>query len=235
MKRAIVVAILISCCAWAQSPVFEIAEARVSKTAPADSYAVLEDTRVEFRGASMLEMIAAAYHVPNERVLGGPSWLDADRFDVTARAPRDTPEEAVRVMLQGLLAERFKLEVRKDQRPVPTFVLTVSKRGLKLKESSGDRPSDCQRDGSHQPNLGLNCVHTTTAQIVEFLPQAAGAYLPHPVIDETGLKGAYDFSLEWTGRGLLRGGGDDATKISLFDAVDKQLGLKLDPKIGRCR
>ncbi len=161
MNSAIAAAILTSACAWAQTPVFEVAEARVSKTAPADSYAVLEGTRVEFRGASMLEMIAAAYHLPNDRVLGGPSWLDADRFDVTARAPRDTPEETVRVMLQGLLAERFKLEIRKEQRPMPIFVLTVSKRGLKLKESSR-RPAirlPTRRQSSAQPRVELRSHH----------------------------------------------------------------------------
>src|ERR1700722_1365940 len=213
MKRTIAVAILLSSGSFGQAPVFEAAEARVSKTAPADSYAVVEGTRVEFRGASMLEMIAAAYHVPNEQVLGGPSWLDADRFDVTGRAPRDTPEEGVRKMLQGLLADRFKLEIRKEQRPMPVFVLTVSKRGLKLKESSGDGPSGCDRDPSHQPNLGLICRHTTIAQLTELFPQAAGGYLPHPVIDDTGLKGSYDFSFEWRGRGLLGGGGAETSKI----------------------
>jgi hypothetical protein len=105
----------------------------------------------------------------------------------------------------------------------------VGKRGLKLKESSGDGASDCDRKNE----AGLNtivCRHMTMAQLAERLRFYANGYLDHPLIDKTGLAAAYDFTLSWTGRGQLRKplGDDPGSGISVFDAVDKQLGLRID-------
>ncbi len=230
MKTTIALLATLSFTASAQTPVFEAAETRVSKTAPSDSYSVFEGGCVEFRGASMLEFIAAAYKLDREFILGGPSWLDTDRFDLTARVPRDTPDETVRLMMQSLLAERFGLEVHRQEKPMPVFLLTVSKRGLKLKKSSGEGGLDCNPDNSKQPNTSYVCRHGSATDIGQFLRLAAGGYVNHQVIDETGLKDTYDFSLTWSPRGRLRVVDADANTISLFDALEKQLGLVVEPE-----
>jgi uncharacterized protein (TIGR03435 family) len=181
----------------------------------------------------MVDMITTAYDVEAAKVVGGPSWLETDRYDITAKAPPNTSGEAVKLMLQALLADRFKLVLHKDNKPMPAFVLTVGKGKPKMKESDGSGNTGCQPQqqtyvpGTIQYNL-VSCHNVTMEAFAQVLRQFAGGYVTNPVVDSTGLKGAWDFDFKWTGRGQLAAAGADG--ISIFDAVDKQLGLKLDPE-----
>jgi uncharacterized protein (TIGR03435 family) len=166
-------------------------------------------------------------------VIGGPSWLEFDRYDVVAKAPSAASAETIKSMLQALLADRFKLVVHKDTKPVPQYVLTVGKGRPKLKESDGSGEKGCQGQPPPQnlppgtiPAITVSCHNLTMAAIAEQLHQMAGGYLTSPVTDATGLKGSWDFDIKWTARGQLAAAGADG--ISIFDAVDKQLGLKLE-------
>src|SRR5437868_12979500 len=92
---------------------FEAADVHVSAKTRMPSMAAggLRGTRYLVRQATMVDLISLAYDIDNDKILGGPSWLDTDRFDVSARAPsRSTPEQA-KLMLQTLLAERFSLKI----------------------------------------------------------------------------------------------------------------------------
>jgi len=179
----------------------------------------------------MLDLIRTAYGVDPEKVVGGPNWLASDRFDVIAKVPTGVTQEAARTMLQALLAERFGLKVHNDSKPLPVFVLSAGKGRHKMKESDGSQ-SGCQGQPQSPPEPGLipyaqvSCHNLTTAQIAENLRQMAGGYLDKPVIDEAKLEGMWDFDLKWTARAQLGTAGADG--ISIFDAVDKQLGLKLE-------
>src|SRR5881396_1653313 len=128
-------------------PTFDIADVHASakSTNPFVSGGVLRRGRYELHKATMLDLITRAYDLDADKVLGGPSWLETDRFDVIATAPPATPPENIRLMLQALLADRFKLAVHKDSKSLPTFALTVGKSGKpKLKESDGSGNSGCQ-------------------------------------------------------------------------------------------
>src|SRR5215467_8224693 len=95
------------------APAFEAADVHVSPKVRMPSMAAggLRGTRYLVRQATMVDLINLAYNIDNNKVLAGPSWLDLDRFDLSARAPSgSTPEEA-RLMLQTLLAERFSLKI----------------------------------------------------------------------------------------------------------------------------
>ena len=109
------------------SPTFIVADVHASarSTNPFVSGGVLRSGRYELRKATMVDLITRAYDVDAAKVLGGPSWLETDRFDVIATAPPATPPETIRLMLQALLAERFKLAIHKDSKSLPTFALTV--------------------------------------------------------------------------------------------------------------
>ena len=85
----------------------------------------------------MLDLIKTAYGVDPNMVVGGPSWMELDRFDVTAKAPPGTSAETANLMLQELLTDRFKLVVHKDMKPMPEFALTVGKVKPKMKEADG--------------------------------------------------------------------------------------------------
>jgi uncharacterized protein (TIGR03435 family) len=235
-------AVLLSSVVFGQSaaPTFDVADVHIrahsNNPAPFMTGGVLRGGRYDLRNATLLDMIRMAYApIDGDNILGGPNWLERDRFDIVAKAPQSTSPENVRLMLQNLLADRFKLVVHKDTKPVPGFALTVGKGGKpKLKEASGEGAPGCQPppppstppDPSVVPYAVAICHGMTMEVFAQTLRGMAGAYFTSPVVDLTGLKGSWDFELKWTARGLLARAGSDG--ITIFDAVDKQLGLKLE-------
>jgi len=243
MKRALTglsFLALICCAAFSQSTEaptkFDLADVRVSpKTTGLQFFngGVLSRGRYVAKNASMLDLISAAYGVDNEKVQGGPSWLEKDHFDVIAKAPASTTADTVKPLLQALLVERFKLVVHDDTKPMPVFMLTVGKGKAKLKEAASGGNSGCDpRTDPPNPQPPANfyiiatCHNMTMADFAPLLRQYAGGYLANPVIDSTGLKGNWDFEFKWSPRNLVTSAGADG--ISIFDAMDKQLGLKLE-------
>ena len=137
----------------------------------------------------------------------------------------------VKLMLQALLAERFKLAVHMDQRPMAAFYCCRKGKGKpKLKQSDGSGQPGCQRQpqAAEAGAIPANCHGMTMEAFAAQVRGMAGDYLMSPVVDTTKLEGAWDFTLKWTPRGALASAGADG--ITIFDAIDKQLGLKLEPK-----
>ncbi len=153
--------------------------------------------------------------------------MDHDRFDVIARVPEGTTTEPLRIMLQALLKDRFKLVVHNGMRPFPQYALTAGKHPL-LKEAAGSGASECQPSpAGAQNSAGVSCHNTTMAELASRLPRLARNYFQaSPVVDLTGIPGSWDFTLKWTERSLLAATGAESTTI--FNAVEKQLGLKLE-------
>jgi uncharacterized protein (TIGR03435 family) len=216
-------------------PSFDIADVHKSAHVihPRMSGGVLRAGRYDIRTASMLDLIGYAWTVKAEKIWGGPPWLDFDRFDIRAKPPANTPPETVKLMLQTLLKERFSLKVHWDKKPMQVFVLTAGSGGNpKLKSADGSKPPGCQNE-TRNPAPGVvpydvvNCHGQTLDQIAQDLRDVGFGYLSAPVVNRTGIEGTWDFTLRWTGRTAPGAGGSDG--ISLFDAVDKQLGLKLEP------
>jgi len=219
-------------------PAFEAADIKLRPRSPNPNPfmtgGVLRSGRYDLRYATMLDLITTAYSLQPESVLGGPSWLEWDRYDVAAKAADGTPQATLRTMLQGLLADRFKLVVRNDTKPLPAFGLSMGSGKHKMRPASGDGQPGCQ--GVPQPGSGtvinpaapitvIACRSMTMAAFASGLRGFAGAYVTEPVVNQTGLDGAWDFDLRWTPRAALAQAGSDG--IGLFDAIDKQLGLKL--------
>jgi uncharacterized protein (TIGR03435 family) len=216
-------------------PAFDLADVHASPHVPSPYMrgGVLRGGRYDVRTASIVDLITTAYGVDPAKVQGGPSWLDTDRFDIVAKAPANTPPETVKLMLQALLADRFKLKVHMDNKSMPAFVLSLPKGKPKLKESDGSASSGCQGQPQNPapgtiPYIVVSCHNRTMEQFAQDLRNMAGGYLPNPVLDQTGLKGGWDFDIKWSGRGALAAAGADG--ISIFVAVSKQLGLKLEPQ-----
>jgi len=198
----------------------------------------------EIRFATMVDLIKTAYGIHAERVLGGPTWLENDTFDVIAKAPAGSTVETAKPMLKALLADRFKLAVHEDNKPVSAYAVKVGKRP-QLKQSDGSGDSGCKFTFPPPPGppapggpppppplFSFACSNMTMAAFAEALTTsifAASQYLnDRVVVDETELKGAWDFDLKFTPRGMIGPGGPMPGSVSLFDAVEK-LGLKLDP------
>jgi uncharacterized protein (TIGR03435 family) len=233
---------LVSGTAFAQSPPaagaarFDAADIHIrahsNNPAPFMSGGVLRGGRYDLRNATMLELIATAYGITdNDTIVGGPTWLERDRFDIAAKAPNGTSPDTLKRMMQQLLAERFALVLHKDTRPMAGFALSVGKGGKpKMKEAAGEG-GGCQGVPQNpEPNVvpqnTITCKGMSMELFAQQIRNMAGAYLTGPVTDVTGLKGFWDFNLKWTARALLPRAGSDG--ISIFDAVDQQLGLKLD-------
>jgi uncharacterized protein (TIGR03435 family) len=145
MKRALTgasLAVFLASLALGQSTkTFEVADIHMSPpgTRQADG-GFMPGGRFEIRGATMLDLIAIAYGVEDENVVGGPGWLNSDRFDVIAKAPSGAiSEETLQAMLKALLLDRFKLAAHEDKRDMPVYLLTV-KKGAKLQKAATDGP-----------------------------------------------------------------------------------------------
>ena len=218
---------------------FEIADVHSS---PRSTTSVMRSAvrigRYEIRNATMLDLIRTAYGLDGDKILGGPAWLDYDRFDVIARIPAPPPPlDTLKSMLQTLLADRFKLTLHKDTRPVAGYVLSMGKGKPKLKEADGTGETGCKSQPQTLPpatpgvlNLPMTavaCHNMTMEAFAAALRGISQGSINNAVVDSTGLKGAWDFDLKWSSRIVfdLLGGAD---AVTLPDAVDKQLGLKLE-------
>jgi uncharacterized protein (TIGR03435 family) len=220
--------------AFAQTA-FEAAEVHVSAKSPnAYMTTAIRGGRYEIRKATMVDLIRVAWGIDSYRVSGGPGWLELERFDVIAQAPVSTTPEELHEMLKALLGERFHLAVHDDTKAIPTFFLTVGKGKKNMKEGdAAGGPPGCQSmpQGPSEPGAvpwdTLNCHNATMNDFIGALRYPASPYLGvGPVLDKTGIEGGWNFNIKWTRRALLPQAGSDG--LTIFDAVDKQLGLKLE-------
>jgi uncharacterized protein (TIGR03435 family) len=217
------------------APAFEVADVHVSTKTRTPSMAAggLRGTRYLVRQATMVDLISLAYGIDNDKIIAGPHWLDTDRFDVSARArPGSTPDQA-KIMLQTLLAERFSLKLHMDSKELPGFVLSVGNGKPKMKPAADESASPgCQgQPPAPSPDAVPQQVIDCHSMSIDDLARLAGniANGSGSVLNKTGLEGKWDFTIKWTPPGLLARAGADG--ISIYDALDKQLGLKL--KAGR--
>jgi uncharacterized protein (TIGR03435 family) len=187
--------------------------------------------RYELRNASLVDLISTAYGVHVNEILGGPNWVELDKFDVTAKLPPDVRPEAQKNMLQALLADRFKLVIQTETRSLPGYALTAGKHP-QVKEAAGSGGSCDYRYPTLPPAspgggpassmmLTTTCKNMSMAQFAEELRRNLEG---KPVIDQTGLKGSWDFGYKVTALRVA-----DSAMITTEDALEKQLGLKLDP------
>ena len=190
--------------------------------------------RYELRHATMLDLIRTAWGVGADNVIGGPDWLESDRFDVTAKTVPATSPETMLLMLRTLLADRVQLIVRDDRKALPAFVLTTGK-NPRLKPAQGSGNTGCQtpqqsakNNAGRIENFLVVCQNLTMADFAARIRNIAGTYVNRPVVDQTRLAGAWDFRITFTARQLLSLAGADG--ITFFDALEKQLGLKLEQK-----
>jgi len=235
LSKCALATVVSSLAAFAQSnPKLAFTVADVHTVAPtANSVlagAIPQINSFELRGATMVDLIRIAWDVDAARVVGGPAWLETDRFDVTAQAPSGSTREAMNGMLQALLTERFSLVVHNDTRDLSAFVMTVAKSGAKLKKSDGVGDAACkqpQSDSQSGPVINYACHNMTMPTFAQLLPSLAPAYFRGTtLVDRTKLDGPWDFTVKWTPRGLMAVAGADG--IALFDFTEKQLGLHIE-------
>jgi uncharacterized protein (TIGR03435 family) len=206
-------------------PAFEVADVHASPVRPDGREVVMSGGgsarggRYEIDNATLFDLIRTAYAIEIDAIVGGPTWLNVDRFDVVAKAADSTAPAALNLMLQSLLAERFGLVAREDTRSMPAWVLAKGPGEPKLKRPARADESGCRL--LFEINR-VSCRNVTLDAFVASLQAERATRLP--VFNATGIAGAWDFDIDGVdlarARGIYEGG-------PMLDAVDRQLGLKL--------
>jgi uncharacterized protein (TIGR03435 family) len=219
-------------------PEFEIASVKPNRTTgPARlGVAFLPGGRVSAT-APLALLIAVAYDISMRDIVGGQPLL-SDRFDIEARAgvsavspdaPAEDRTRHLRLMLQSLLAKRFKLAIHTDTKETPIYALVVTKSGPGLRPSPADRECPDLPCGSvgGGPATGLRGYNAE----VSTLADALTLFLDRPVIDRTSLRGRFDIVVPpWRSRDASQ----EVTTLdaSVFTLLEEQLGLRLEPTNG---
>ena len=224
-------------------PRFYVASIKVNKTNDGIVFDQSQKGHYTISGFTLAALIRSAYRVQEFQIIGGPDWMNSDRFNVEATYSEDTASGPPRtdLMLRTLLAERFKLTVHNDTRERPVYALVLARTdrrfGPQLQKSTTDCASarDSDACGSSVGPGFIRARGRTMAQLAESLSQLTntGSSLNRLIVDRTGLEGQYDVTLRFTpdnipGRGVPGFPAVDPNGPSIFTALQEQLGLKLD-------
>ena len=233
------------------SPNFEVASIKPSNP---DSRGIrfqfVPGGGMSISGAPLRELIMFAYDIRQFQMVGGPSWIDTERYDINAKPPaggsapdarsmtavqREEFQKLVQTRMQNLLAERFQLKVTQQSKELPIYNLIEAKGGAKLKPAGDTKGPNF----SVSITMQRGAINADGVEIQHLL-KGFGNIVGRPVRDKTGLQGSYDIKLEWTpDSGASGPGGDgppppptDGTGATIFTAIQEQLGLKFEAAKG---
>ena len=238
--------------------VFEVA---TIKPSPPDerSFARINGNQVNAQALPLKFMVTFAWDLnpnSNDDIVGAPKWLNDDKFDILAKVAAEGPAksgpqaetidiEDLREMLKALVIERFQMKAHTEDRPIPAYTLYGGTPRMKKADPTertkcfeGPGPDGKDpRQTSPILNRLVTCQNMTSTEIVEELQHIASGYIYGPVLDKTGLDGAYDFTLSFSSADRTNGlppssgtspdSSDPSGALTLYDAVSRQLGLKL--------
>jgi len=270
-------AMALACAASAQTPAFEVASVKVAEPiTPALVQSgrlhigvSIDSKNVRISQFSYLELMCLAYQVKSYQI-SGPDWMVHERYDIQAKLPEDGKRGQVPAMLQTLLAERFGMRVHREPREVNVYGLVVAKGGPNLKPAAVDDASAAAPAGQIRGGMSVGAggvavssgasgdsritpgpggnVHVENKKMtMAGFASAIDRYSDRPVLDMTGLTGAYEMEFDVSGEEVRtaarahgfavpppasEGGIDSASDpsgVSLAASLRK-LGLKLDPR-----
>jgi uncharacterized protein (TIGR03435 family) len=234
-------------------PAFEVATIKPSHGNGGQTNYGIAEGRFSAENVTVAELIRLAYNVKSDDQLQkGPDWTNSEQFDISAKTADEdgialqklAPSERFdqyRLMVQSLLADRFKLKVSMREKVLPVYAMVVAGNGPKLTAAtSGTQHMPWLWGGSRGELHAASVSMDFFAGWLSGRADAGGRV----VVDKTGLKGIYDFTLKWTpmdsaagstadsnaGAQTAVGHATDATGPSLLTALEEQLGLKLEPQ-----
>jgi uncharacterized protein (TIGR03435 family) len=223
--RVVVAGIALAASGFAQVS-FEVASIRSNASGETDSSSRTQNGRFIGRNQNLRDLIEHAYDVMEWQITG-PAWIFSERFDVLAKPPAGISGDQFEAMMQHLLAERFKLQIHREQRERAVYALVLAKAGLKMTPLAGEGQTKTNWSRDH-----IAAQHMSMARFAERLSRVAD----RPVVDATGVAGAFNFELKWTpdssrAKPAESSGAQLADLLpSLFTAIEEQLGLKLEPR-----
>jgi uncharacterized protein (TIGR03435 family) len=246
----------------ADSPQFAVASVKRGEVWIADSVPMAvrpqPGGRLTTLNSPLAFLVQRAYGVQAYQIAGGPPWIKTDGYNIEAKPAANADQKQMWLMLQALLAERFKLTLHRETRELPVYHLTATKSGPRLPKPAGGpctevftgpppkpgepRPAPPCGPGIQASGAGLSMrgLNLSTAKFAEFL----GTLIGRAVVDKTGFTGKFDLHLDFAlddaiaGLPFHRGPGDadqtadPAARPSIFTAIQEQLGLKLESTKG---
>lgn len=202
-------------CQTASAPRIEAASVKPSRQNPGNgSGFTTGHGRIHGENVTLRRCIIGAWSVGPNQIIGGPDWLDTDRFEIEAKADQPVGDSALMTLLQGILASRFSLALHHESRQQQVYLLEVAKIGPKLASAAGGQSFD-------QNGRGRIDSRNTS---MEHFAQILGRQMDLPVLNRTGLDGVYNLKLEWTPEAAQQGNDAGPT---IYTAIQEQLGLRL--------
>jgi uncharacterized protein (TIGR03435 family) len=237
--RTLSAAALLSGCleAYAQVPVnntlqFDVASIRQAKPELVQGLIKPSDSGDGYtvQGASLLLMISLMYEIPPEQIQNAPDWVKADPYDVASKTEAQCSLDDLHAMFKNMLADRFALKFHWETKPGNAYVLAVDKSGPKM--TPNDQPQNYQLTVTGNARAGTSEFHRESMEHFSWWLGRTLQRDGRPVVDQTGLKGYYDFKLAFLHPGIsVEPGRELPPELqglpSLPDALHDQLGLKL--------
>ncbi len=235
--------------AAADAPHFEVASIRLSKNPEPGGNVEITPGRFRGKDLALQWLILTAFRIRSGNLSGDlPGWTLSERYDIDAKTGDASGEDRVLIALQHLLEERFGLKHHREMKEQPVYFLRVAKGGVKMPPGScvpvkKDLPNECYSVQNEGLVVTLDwrgvMMSDPTGVAYRSLAWSLSGPLQRPVIDQTGLTGTFDVHLRWArdpapptpGRESDAGAPDTSSGTaapSIFDAVEKQLGLKLE-------
>jgi uncharacterized protein (TIGR03435 family) len=176
-------------------------------------------------GVTLDDILSSAYGIHVKQIAGAPDWFNKDRYDINGvpDVPGIPNNKQVQQMYRKLLAERFHLDFHQETREVPIYAIKIANGGPLLTPAD---PKDTTNTGNSGSG-GQRILNFRNISIPDF-PLNMNFYEDRPVIDQTALRGRYNFTLKWTYDDSRASASDADAAPSLPTAMKEQLGLKFE-------
>ncbi len=234
MRYRIVYAIMLVAASLAAAddhPRFEVATLKQSPPPEGDSISInlggVRGNRLQLTNVTLSDCIKFAWGLPSDELLSGPDWIKSKAvlFDIVAQVPPGTPHDRLLLMTQALLEDRLQLKLHHEQKEMRYLELLVAKGGSKM--PLADLTQTRNNSGGNGHITGNQAPTSLIATLISRFEHVL-------VFDHTGLDGLYQVKLLWTaGTGGPEMPPDaNETEVSLFAAIQEQLGLRLESHKG---
>ncbi len=245
MRNTVLACVFVtSCCAAYGQPAparaeFEVASVKRSEISNPNGERnrresiTAEPGSLTMRNVSLKSALQWAYGMKEYQV-SGPGWLADERYDILAKAATTADEPQLRRMLQALLTDRFKMTVHHETKELSMYALVVDKNGPKLTAGDPAGKTNIQPDGPSGTKIVVTDM--SMEEIADLLSNGATRMLnlPEPVVDQTGLKGRYSFTINaaafmqrLTDAGVATQRPDpDVAITAVQEVLQSQMGLK---------
>jgi uncharacterized protein (TIGR03435 family) len=249
--RVLVFSVLAGSAGLAQAPTFDAVSIKVNKSGDQGARFGGRPGGIEVRNNTLRNIVRNVWNLNNLQIVGGPDWINEDRFDILATAAGNPTPPQMMEMAKTMLADRFKLKVHTETRQLPIYALVLARPDGKLGPRMRPSTLDCERppagragepppapptppaplDGIEIPACGTRSAPglvTSGGVLLEALTRNMAGMAGRIIVDKTGLTGRFDFSLSFN----MDPANTSPDLPSVFAAMQEQLGLKLEAQTG---